>query len=234
MNTSINKALVPYEATSNELVPVQKIVSGEYIAGILQTDGSFFISVIRKKDMKWGLQQRPECVITLDNRPEFKGRELLEAINAFIGNSGKIYLSHGRDAQALVFGKKALIDKVLPQVERHPMYGNKALTIAAIIKVIELTTNQSHHDEKIMASILLTIFRVNESSQRTEVDLKDWFSHLPTPSLIKSAESLSLTPIYRESITDDFLIGLIEGDGCFGVGFRANAKIEVFSILLNL
>jgi hypothetical protein len=79
-----------------------------------------------------------------------------------------------------------------------------------------------------MASILLTIFRINETSQRTLVDLKDWFSHLPPPSLIKSAEPLALTPIYRESITDDFLIGLIEGDGCFGVGFKANAKIEVF------
>ena len=37
-----------------------------------------------------------------------------------------------------------------------------------------------------------------------------------------------IPPKFRTELTAEFLIGLIEGDGCFGVTFKANAKIEVY------
>jgi hypothetical protein len=71
-------------------------------------------------------------------------------------------------------------------------------------EVINLTDKRAHHNEKVMASILLTIYRMNESTQRTKEDLIDWFSHLNTPKLIDKVTPLTLKPIVRPELSNDF------------------------------
>ena len=64
-------------------------VSSEFIAGLIQGDGSLFVAVSFKSNAKWDQQLRPKCVITLDK--EFKGKELLEIINSYFDQSGKSF-----------------------------------------------------------------------------------------------------------------------------------------------
>lgn len=68
---------------------------------------------------------------------------------------------------------------------------------------------------------------MNETTNRTQKDLVDWFSHLHTPSLINT-QPFSVETQDRRKLTSEFLIGVIEGDGTFSVSLKAHGKVEVY------
>jgi len=69
------------------------------------------ISVVHKKDNKWGLYLKPSCDLTLDSDPVFKGREVLKGM---VGNAGSIHHDKGRGALSFVIPKKAIKSHLMP------------------------------------------------------------------------------------------------------------------------
>jgi len=190
------------------------------------------VAVGDKPGAKWGLNLQPKVTITLDL--DNHGPEVLEEVNKYFGNSGRI-AAPSKGGQELVFRQTAVIKYIIPFLKDHPLMGGKAKALAIMIKVIELKASRAHHDQSIMARILLSIYEMNEASQRTEADLIKWFSNLPNPKLRGASQPLEVAPLTRTKLSPQYVLGVISGDGGFSVVFNQDANISLyFSVTADL
>lgn len=176
----------PYDLVATERPAA---LDPEFISGLFQTDGSLFCSVSQRDRSKWSLHLRPRATITL--LQEGVGLAVLEAVNVYFGGVGTIH-STQHSTYEITFAKKAISGVILPFLLAHPLMGSKARAAAILAAVINLTDNRSHHDEAVMASILLAVYDMNPATQRTQEDLAAWFDNLDTPTLIKDADPLAI------------------------------------------
>lgn len=86
------------------------IMSGGYITGLTQTDGSFFCSIILSPRHRFGLQFRPKFTITADLNSKY----VLESIHSYF-ECGKVTVNNKNStAEYEVVKLEDLKNKIIP------------------------------------------------------------------------------------------------------------------------
>ena len=116
-----------------------------YVAGFIDGEGSFSVSIGKHKTLKRGLEVRPEFEIELraDDRP------ILERVLLTIG-CGKIYdLSYERygwfpHVKYKIASVKDMRDYLFPFLDRYPLQAKKAEVYPFFKKIILMYLNKEH------------------------------------------------------------------------------------------
>ena len=123
----------------------RKKLNPNYVAGFIDGEGSFSVSIGRHKTLKRGLEVRPEFEIEV----RADDREILERILITIG-CGRIYdLSYERygwypHVKYKITSNKDLVEFLFPFLDKHPLQAKKA-EIYKRFKTIVLKVKQKKH-----------------------------------------------------------------------------------------
>jgi hypothetical protein len=92
-----------------------------------------------------------------------------------------------------------------------------------MVSIIDILVSKSHYDKEIFGKMIKLIFSMNHVTNRTIDQEKNLFQFLGIDYYESQIEKLNVIdyPLY-----DQFLIGLIDGDGSFHISFKANKKIQ--------
>lgn len=123
------------------------IINPHYIAGFVDGEGCFCVSISKHKTLKRRIEVRPEFEIEL----RADDRAILEKIKQIIG-CGTIYLlSYDRykwlpHAKFKVANIKDLREKVIPFFQKYPLQAKKAEVFLIWSKIVEMVYNKEHLD----------------------------------------------------------------------------------------
>lgn len=93
-------------------------MSGGYMTGLTQTDGSFFCSIILSPKHRFGLQFRPKFIITADLNSKY----VLDSIHSYFG-CGKVTIKNKNNtAEYEVVKVEDLKNKIIPHFNEYPVF----------------------------------------------------------------------------------------------------------------
>ena len=127
----------------------RKKLSPDYVAGFIDGEGSFSISIGRHKTLKRGFEVRPEFEIEL----RADDREILERILITIG-CGKIYdCSYERygwfpHVKYKVTSIKIMKEILFPFLDKNPLQAKKAKSYKLFRKIVLMVCAKEHLSDK--------------------------------------------------------------------------------------
>lgn len=116
-----------------------------YVAGFIDGEGSFSVSINRHKTLRSGIEIKPEFEIEL----RADDREILERIVVTIG-CGRIYdCSYERygwypHAKLKVTSTREMMEKLFPFLDRHPLQAKKAQVYKLFREIVLLIRSKAH------------------------------------------------------------------------------------------
>jgi hypothetical protein len=195
-------------------------ITPDWLSGFTQSDGSF---VINYSIIKFGMAIRPIPVFNLtQSKIDY---DLFIEIQKYLG-IGKIYINR-QNVTFVVRSVDEIVNVLLPLFDKYPLRGSK-LAGYNIFKIIVLMIKEKSHLtlEGLIQIINLSYFMNIETTLRTEKtkeilmdNLRLKFGDLPkVRDIIKPALAKS------ETLTLDFVRGLIDGDGSFNISFATTRR----------
>ena len=196
-------------------------IDANYISGLVHADGSFFFNFY----LKTSLQIRCNFSLTLHKN----SREALEIIKAYFGNCGVIYENTKKgcvEYKVTLF--EDLNSYIIPHFEKYPMCGRKNIVFKQFIKIcndwknIQDKTIENNLEiiEKIVnLNYTHSLHNKNYSKKKNKVEIA-LNTKIKIPEIQKSTENQVF------ELTDQFIIGLIDGDGCFSISFNAPTRLR--------
>ncbi|MBI5622114.1 LAGLIDADG family homing endonuclease [Candidatus Falkowbacteria bacterium] len=127
----------------------QKPLNPHYIAGFIDGEGSFSVSINHHKTLTSGIEIKPEFEIEL----RADDREILERIVATIG-CGKVYdCSYERygwfpHAKLKVTSAKDLEEKLFPFIDQYPLQAKKRQVYALFREIVLMVRSKKHLSEE--------------------------------------------------------------------------------------
>lgn len=195
-----------------------KKLNSNYISGLSQSDGSFFVVFSKESRYKHGIRIRPKFVITQD----LDSKVLLEEVQKFFG-CGKIVIYNNKHAVEFVVDSLTDLNNIIiPHFKNFPVFEGKQQAFLIMDLIVKKLMNKDHYDKNQLGEIIKLGFSMNKVSNRDIIKEKELFELL-------QIEYIETIPFYPEiknyPLNEHFLIGLIEGDGSFFISFKANKKI---------
>lgn len=181
-----------------------------YVTGFSDAEASFHIQMIERTSFSSGWKVSPHFSLHLHKND----LALIYKIQSFFGNGaaiGSIY--QGTDHVTFkVISISQLIENIIPHFDKYPLITQKRLDYELFKKVVYLINNKEHLTKKGLEEIF---------------NLK---AQMNIPSLSRNPDnSLAL-----DSLNLSWLVGLIEGEGCFFVKLRKASKYSVgYQVELN-
>ena len=145
----------PFDRNSRLMEPIgkeqihRKKLSPDYVAGFIDGEGSFSVSIGRHKTLKRGFEVRPEFEIEL----RADDREILERILVTIG-CGKIYdCSYERygwfpHLKYKITSIKIMKDTLFPFLDKYPLQAKKAKSYKLFRKIVLMVCTKEHLSDK--------------------------------------------------------------------------------------
>mgnify|MGYP005863503823 CR=1 FL=1 len=139
----------------------------DWIAGFVDGEGTFSVSIFRNRTMSQGWQVFPEFVVTQGIR----GLDALKTIRGHFG-CGKIYINRRKDnhredvAKYCVRSLKDLSEVIIPFFEEHRLVTAKKRDFAKFARIVALMRDGRHHEPEglmIIASIAESMNRRKKS-----------------------------------------------------------------------
>ena len=134
-----------------------------FLAGLIEGEGSFSVSIKEHKTAKFGYLIDPEFFIYQHE----SARSLLELAKKVFG-TGRIYPKSGNE-RVLVFcidSRRNLRERVKPFVERYLMpFTAKKDTIRKFFEIVEALENKEHHTREGLARIVKMAYKMNPYSK---------------------------------------------------------------------
>lgn len=202
-------------------------LSPGYISGLVQSDGSFFCSVIISKRHRFSLQFRPKFTITADLNSKY----VLDSIQSYF-NCGKVTINtKNNTAEYEVVRLEDLFSIIIPHFKQYPVFCAKLHAFNLFIKIVSALYNKEKITLEGRRELLKMALSMNISSNRKEDRLNLLFNLLE----ITEEKDKILIPNTIHSIdtpvTDDNIAGIIDGDGSVYISFQKNGDIKTgFSI----
>jgi LAGLIDADG endonuclease len=193
-------------------------IDPNYISGLTQADGSFSCSVSEKISSSSFLSNLKLCfTITQDLNSIFVLRKVMCYFQC-----GSVYIkTKTHSAEYQVSSKKFLLEIIFPHFERYSLYLAKQRSFL-ILKWIANKISSPKYLEY-ASEILALSFLMNGLTQKKMEKEKRIFKAL---KIVKTKIRLFSPKIVNHQLTDQFIIGLIDGDGCFAVIFESTGKIR--------
>ena len=134
-----------------------------FLAGLIEGEGSFSVSIKEHKNSKFGYLVDPEFFIYQHE----SGRSLLEMARRIFG-TGRIYPKPGNE-KVLVFcidSRRNLRERVKPFVEKYLLpFTSKRKTIEKFFEIVEALENKEHHTREGLAKIVKMAYEMNPHSK---------------------------------------------------------------------
>lgn len=113
-----------------------------YISGLVQADGSFFVCFEQRAKSKHGLRFRPKFSLTL----HISSLETLSMVQHFFNGSGKIYMNKKKEAAELVIDNlDQLLAHVIPHFHNYPLYSTKLYALKGFETVVQGLKAREHY-----------------------------------------------------------------------------------------
>lgn len=222
-----------------------KTVHPNYISGLTQADGSFYLVVAIRKPK--GVNWRPYFTITAT----LSNVDVLYVIKDYF-NCGYVCINKRKNAAAeyIVGNTIDLYNIIIPHFDKYSVLGIKGKTYLKFKKFITIMVQKKHLEKKGKINLLALGFSMNEYSQRNlsrknkiysllNLSTKD-ISSISSPNLLNYEKNLSKKTETDSNIklnrliTPEYIAGLIEGDGSFSVPFYTDGSIKpIFDITVN-
>ena len=98
--------------------------------------------------------------------------------------------------------------------------------------VVKAITEKKHYEKEVFTHLVTLAFSMNCSTNRCEAQLQQLLDDFKLNNCRETNIALqfdNLTPSMKiqRLLEDEFIVGLIDGDGCFFVSFLANNKIKL-------
>lgn len=146
------------------------VLSGNYIAGFVDGEGCFCISLSKHKTTKTGFDPR------LNFEIELRGddREILEAIASYL-KCGRVYdLNYDRygwapHAKLKVSGMKDIFEKIIPFFRKYPLLGKKRYSFELFCQAGEIFKNKRHLTQKGIEELIKIRKMMNKYSSRSGI-----------------------------------------------------------------
>lgn len=207
----------------------KSLIHPETISGLVQSDGSFTISIV-KASSKLGFVLRPSFSIRLlpSSYP------IIKAMKDYFG-VGEIYITQ-KYVNYQVNNFMHLWHVIIPHFIKYPLHSRKHISFVKFVTIMRLLLpyqNKIKPDLVIM-KILVLLIDMNAGSARNVDKIKYWLGKLS----VKPVYNFTLLTDYLKpllNISSYFLVGVIEGDGSFYFTVRNNNNIRFgFNISTNI
>lgn len=146
---------------------------GDYIAGFIDGEGCFTITIAKHATKKLGLDARIHFQIEL----RADDLEILEAIQETIG-CGHIYqLSYERygwhpHAELKVSSLKEITEKLIPFLTRYPLRAKKRFSFELFVQAVELFKQKEHLTHEGIEKLKLIRTEMNQYSKKHQASAR--------------------------------------------------------------
>lgn len=193
-------------------------ISPLYISGLTQADGTF-CTLLKKSSGPHKITTVPVFSITLD----------LDSINTLYSiqnyfKCGRIYINEKKNSGDFVVSTISELQSIIiPHFLNYPIHGAKQQAFKILISIVELINNKENKNPQGIANIIQLASLMNKSTQRTEIKINQLYELIGIKPLINSP---NLPSIEEVPLLDEFIIGLLDGDGSFYVSFTQKKTIR--------
>ncbi len=149
----------------------ERLLTPDYLAGFIDGEGCFSVSIHPNPNAKWGWLIDPDFTINQHRQ----SRELLESIQSFFG-CGKIYEKSPNKSNVLtftVYGRRLILEKVIPFLDAHPIISNKRHDYAKFRDIILRMTNKEHQTLEGFQNIVRIAFKMNAQGKQRKYKLEE-------------------------------------------------------------
>jgi hypothetical protein len=149
----------------------ERILTAEYLAGFIDGEGCFSVSIHPNPNAKFGWIIDPDFTINQHK----KSREFLESIKKFLG-CGKIYDKSPDKSDVLtftVYSRRTIFEKILPFIDKHPLHSNKRFDYNIFKEIIIKMQNKEHSKIDGFHEIVKLAFKMNEQGKQRAYTLDD-------------------------------------------------------------
>lgn len=187
-----------------------------WLTGFTQADGGFVVNFDARKQGNLPYYPRPSFVLTQNIREEQMMIEL--------HGVGKLYYSRN-EINIVVRSQDDITNVIIPHFDNYSLRGHK-LSSYFIFKEVVLMMNNGKHLSPFLQILELCYF-TNHTTRRT-LDTKkaildkisNKFGFVQFEPIIES----NLSKPNSNPINNDYMVGLVDGDGSFNFGFKSTRR----------
>lgn len=147
IKSSINKGLPDklrqafpnIEPISRPLVENKKVINPNWLAGFIDAEGCFFVQ-IEKSPSKLGEKVRLKFKIS----QHIRDRALLESFIEYFDCGSYYTFSRKNVGDFVIYKFSDINSKIIPFIEKYPIYGVKSLDYIDFCNIAELIKNKAH------------------------------------------------------------------------------------------
>ena len=197
-----------------------------YISGLTQTDGSFFCSIILSPKHRFGLQFRPKFTITAD----LDSKHVLDSIKSFL-NCGKVTINNKNyTAEFEVVKLQELNEIIIPHFLNYPVFCAKLHSFNLFKEIVSALIQKDKRTKEGRRELLKLALSMNTTTNRKADRIDYLFSLL---DVVDSKDKILVCAMDKKDIpeitgplSNDFISGVIDGDGSFFISFQKEGKIK--------
>ena len=197
-----------------------------YISGLTQTDGSFFCSIILSPKYRFGLQFRPKFTITAD----LDSKHVLDSIKSFL-NCGKVTINNKNyTAEFEVVKLQELNEIIIPHFLNYPVFCAKLHSFNLFKEIVSALIQKDKRTKEGRRELLKLALSMNTTTNRKADRIDYLFSLL---DVVDSKDKILVCAMDKKDIpeitgplSNDFISGVIDGDGSFFISFQKEGKIK--------
>jgi len=236
MKKKQKKILSPTVSTDNDTVlqgtgvssnplpewKLKKKITGDYIAGFVQADGSFSVRLARKTR---GLKEYLflSLVFTIVQKAKYKNL-ILEIQKVFKG-VGTVYFDKNDDSVRYQVTTIAdFINVIIPFFMTHQLRSGKLQSFLRFKYVVEMMAKKAHRDRNILVGLIVIASHMNPLGKifnnvkyLTEKEQECVQKNVQPEGVDVSGLTDSINNFKQNKLTLDFMHGLFDGDGSLSV-----------------
>ena len=147
----------------------ERVLTPEYLAGFIDGEGCFSVSVHLHSNSRWGWAIDPDFTIN----QHYQSRELLERIRKFFG-CGKIYSKRPDKSDVLTYvvhSRRSIFEKIIPFLDAHPLISHKRCDYWKFREIIESLMLKKHHTLEGFQNIVRLAFSMDAQAEQQKYTL---------------------------------------------------------------
>ena len=190
-----------------------------FITGFCDAESTFIMSIYKKMTSKTGWQVQPIFAIHIHK----KDKVLLSRIQSYFGGVGK-WVDHSSDSVMYsVNSVKDIINVIIPHFDKYPLLTQKRADYLLFKSAVLLINDKKHLTLEGLQDIVNIRASMNKGlSEDSPLALEFEINPVKRPKVN-----------LPEEIDPNWIIGFVEGEGCFFIGITKNTKSKInFSVNL--
>jgi hypothetical protein len=190
-----------------------------YISGLVQADGSFFVTISKNPKSRYGLRIRATFTITQN----LDSIGILQQVQSYF-KCGNVFINEKRGSAEFVVNSIPDLQRwIIPHFISYPLHCSKQRSFLIFLSIVDILDKKAHYNKEVFASLIQMAFTMNEVTNRGSERLEELLGFLGSEAFQIEIKE----PEIKDYLLDPhFLVGLIEGDGSFHISFGAKRVLD--------